>query len=242
MDWIFAIALLVFGGFLMLDGSVALGLILLIIGVLTTIRCIIGIAFKVVWKLIRKPLAIVLAIVLVIMALTSVPILLGVRSQAEAACDWLIVLGAGVDGDTPSPILQDRINAAYDYLTKHPDTVCIATGGKGDDENLSEAQCIYNHLTQMGISGDRIRMEDQATSTVENFQYSIDLLKQETGSIPKSVGVLSNEFHLFRASLMAKNNGLSPIFIAAPTSDAWTRIYYTVREIFVLWNYLITGG
>ena len=242
MDWIFAIALLVFGGFLMLDGSVALGLILLIIGVLTTIRCIIGIAFKVVWKLIRKPLAIVLAIVLVIMALTSVPILLGVRSQPEAACDWLIVLGAGVDGDTPSPILQDRINAAYDYLTKHPDTVCIATGGKGDDENLSEAQCIYNHLTQMGISGDRIRMEDQATSTVENFQYSIDLLKQETGSIPKSVGVLSNEFHLFRASLMAKNNGLSPIFIAAPTSDAWTRIYYTVREIFVLWNYLITGG
>jgi uncharacterized SAM-binding protein YcdF (DUF218 family) len=242
MDWIFAIALLVFGGFLMLDGSVALGLILLIIGVLTTIRCIIGIAFKVVWKLIRKPLAIILAIVLVIMALTSVPILLGVRSQPEAACDWLIVLGAGVDGDTPSPILQDRINAAYDYLTKHPDTVCIATGGKGDDENLSEAQCIYNHLTQMGISGDRIRMEDQATSTVENFRYSIDLLKQETGSIPKSVGVLSNEFHLFRASLMAKNNGLSPIFIAAPTSDAWTRIYYTVREIFVLWNYLITGG
>lgn len=242
MDWIFAIALLVFGGFLMLDGSVALGLILLIIGVLTTIRCIIGVAFKVIWKLIRKPLAIVLAIVLVIMALTSVPILLGVRSQPEAACDWLIVLGAGVDGDTPSPILQDRINAAYDYLTKHPDTVCIATGGKGDDENLSEAQCIYNHLTQMGISGDRIRMEDQATSTVENFRYSIDLLKQETGSIPKSVGVLSNEFHLFRASLMAKNNGLSPIFIAAPTSDAWTRIYYTVREIFVLWNYLITGG
>jgi uncharacterized SAM-binding protein YcdF (DUF218 family) len=242
MDWIFAIALLVFGGFLMLDGSVALGLILLIIGVLTTIRCIIGIAFKVVWKLIRKPLAIVLAIVLVIMALTSVPILLGVRSQPEAACDWLIVLGAGVDGDTPSPILQDRINAAYDYLTKHPDTVCIATGGKGDDENLSEAQCIYNHLTQMGISGDRIWMEDQATSTVENFRYSIDLLKQETGSIPKSVGVLSNEFHLFRASLMAKDNGLSPIFIAAPTSDAWTRIYYTVREIFVLWNYLITGG
>ena len=242
MDWIFAIALLVFGGFLMLDGSVALGLILLIIGVLTTIRCIIGVAFKVIWKLIRKPLAIVLAIVLVIMALTSVPILLGVRSQPEAACDWLIVLGAGVDGDTPSPILQDRINAAYDYLTKHPDTVCIATGGKGDDENLSEAQCIYNHLTQMGISGDRIWMEDQATSTVENFRYSTDLLKQETGSIPKSVGVLSNEFHLFRASLMAKNNGLSPIFIAAPTSDAWTRIYYTVREIFVLWNYLITGG
>ena len=242
MGWIFAIALLVFGGYLLLGGNTVLGLIMLIVGVITLIRCIIGAAFKVVWKVIRKPLAIILAIVLVAMALTSLPILLGVESQPSKGCDYLIVLGAGVDGDTPSPILQDRINAAYDYLTKFPDTVCIVTGGKGDDENLSEAQCMYNHLTEMGIDGSRIWMEDQATSTVENFQYSVQLLQEKTGGIPKSVGVLSNEFHLFRASLMAGDNGLSPIFIAAPTSNVGNRIYYTVREIFVLWNYLITGG
>lgn len=242
MGWIFAIALLVFGGYLLLGGSIVLGLILLIVGALTLVRCIIGAAFKAIWKLIRKPVAIILAIVLAAMALTSLPILLGVESQPDTACDYLIVLGAGVDGNTPSPILQDRINAAYDYLTKHPNTVCIVTGGKGDDENLSEAQCMYNHLTEMGIDGQRIWMEDQATSTVENFRYSIELMQAKTGSIPESVGVLSNEFHLFRASLMAEDNGLEPIFIAAPTSKTGSRIYYTVREIFVLWNYLITGG
>lgn len=242
MLWIFAIALLVFGGYLLLGGNTVLGLILLIAGVLTTIRCIIGAAFKLIWKIIRKPLAILLVVVLVAMALTSLPILLGVESQPETPCDYLIVLGAGVDGDTPSPILQDRINAAYAYLTKHPDTVCIVTGGKGDDENLSEAQCMFDHLTAMGIVPERIWMENQATSTVENFKYSIALMQEKTGGIPKSVGVLSNEFHLFRASMIAGDQGLNPIFIAAPTSDALTRIYYTVREIFVLWNYLITGG
>lgn len=242
MGWIFAIALLVFGGYLLLGGNIVLGLIMLIVGALTLVRCIIGAAFKAVWKLIRKPVAIILVIVLVAMALTSLPILLGVESQPDTACDYLIVLGAGVDGDTPSPILQDRINAAYEYLTKHPDTVCIATGGKGDDENLSEAQCIYDHLTRMGIDGSRIWKEDQATSTVENFRYSVQLLQEKTGGIPESVGVLSNEFHLFRASLMAQDNGLDPIYIAAPTGKAGNRIYYTVREIFVLWNYLITGG
>ena len=73
MRWIFAIALLVFGGYLMVSGNAVLGLILLIAGVLTLVRCIIGAAFKVIWKLIRKPLAIVLAILLVAMAITAVP-------------------------------------------------------------------------------------------------------------------------------------------------------------------------
>ena len=176
------------------------------------------------------------------MAITAIPVLLGVKSQPEANCDYLIVLGAGVDGDTPSPILQDRINEAYAYLSAHPNTICIATGGKGDDENLSEAQCIFNHLTEMGIAADRIWMEDQATSTVENFQYSIALLKEKTGGIPENVGVMSNEFHLFRARQMAKKQGLEPVFIAAPTSNLLNRINYTTREIFALWKYWVIGG
>jgi uncharacterized SAM-binding protein YcdF (DUF218 family) len=242
MRWIFAIALLVFGFFAFTSGHLALGAILLIAGILTVIRCILGTICKAIWKVIRKPLAVVLAILLVAMAITVVPIIWGVESQPNANCDYLIVLGAGVDGDTPSPILQERIDQAYTYLKEHPNTICIATGGKGDDENLSEAQCIFNHLTAMGIEADRIWMEDQATSTVENFQYSIALLKEQTGGIPENVGVLSNEFHLFRASLMAKDQGLKPIFVAAPTSNLIVRINYTIREIFVLWNYLITGG
>jgi uncharacterized SAM-binding protein YcdF (DUF218 family) len=242
MNWIFAVALLVSGVYMLASGNDLIGAILLISGILTVIRCILGAVFKVVWKLIRKPLAIILAIVLVAMAITAVPILLSVDSQPDIPSDYLIVLGADVDGEAPSPILQNRIDAAYAYLTAHPNTICIATGGKGDDENLSEAQCIFNHLTAMGIEADRIWMEDQATSTVENFQYSIALLKEQTGGIPENVGVLSNEFHLFRASLMAKNQGLKPIFVAAPTSNLIVRINYTIREIFVLWNYLITGG
>ena len=137
MRWIFAVALLVFGFFAITSGHLALGAILLIVGILTVIRCILGAIFKAVWKLIRKPLAIVLAIVLVAMAITVLPILWGVESQPDASCDYLIVLGAGVDGDTPSPILQDRIDLAYTYLTEHPNTICIATGGKGDEDRKS---------------------------------------------------------------------------------------------------------
>ena len=90
----------------------------------------------------------------------------------------------------------------------------------------------------MGIAAERIWLEDQATSTVENFKFSLEMLEGKDGS----VGVLSNEFHLFRASLIAKKQGLKPIFIAAPTSNTGARIGYTIREIVVLWKFLITGG
>ena len=70
MLWIFAIASLVFGGYLLMSSFVGWGILLLVAGVLLTLRCIIGATLKLIWKIIRKPLAIVLAIVLILMALT----------------------------------------------------------------------------------------------------------------------------------------------------------------------------
>ena len=182
-----------------------------------------------------------LAMALVAAAVTLVPILRG-PAEGEGRSDFCIVLGAGVKGTEPSQILQNRIDMAYEYLTKNPYVICIATGGKGSDEQISEAQCIYNCLTAMGIDGDRIWLEEQATSTIENFRWSIALIREKTGAVPETVTVLSNEFHLFRASVMAEDCGLTADFIAAPTSSGLVRVSYTVREIFALWKYLLVGG
>ena len=184
----------------------------------------------------------VLLILIVCAAIvTVIPVLQG-PAEANAECDYLIVLGAGVRGTEPSEILADRIQMAAQYLKAHPEAVCIATGGMGTDENISEAQCIYNHLTALGIDGSRIWMEDKATSTIENFRYSIALIKEKNGAVPENIAVLSNEFHLYRASRMAQDCGLEAKFIASPTSKPLIRISYTIREIFALWKYLTIGG
>ena len=197
---------------------------------------------QVVWaKRARWALRILVLLLLIASLITLVPILRGPGGVSNEA-DYLIVLGAGVRGTEPSEILQDRIDHAFVYLVEHPDAICIATGGKGSDENISEAQCIYDHLTVMGIAGERIWLEDQATSTIENFRYSIALIRENTGAEPGVVTVLSNEFHLYRASVMAQDCGLTADFVAAPTSSVWIRINYTLREIFALWKYLTIGG
>lgn len=196
---------------------------------------------KAIWRLIRKPLAVVAGIVLIAMVITLIPIKIGVESQSQTSCDFLIVLGCKVKGGAPSPVLQYRINTAYDYLTAHPGTICIVSGGQGSDEDISEAQCMFNELTAMGIAPDRIWLEDQATCTSENFAYTLALLKEKTGNVSAPVAVLSSEFHLYRASLMAEKNGLDAVYIAAPTLQTETRIGYTLREIFALWKYLLIG-
>lgn len=192
-------------------------------------------------KGLRISVSILLILILIAACVTLVPIMRG-PTDAKTQSDYVIVLGAGVRGTEPSPILADRIEMAAQYLKKNPDAICVATGGKGNDEQISEAQCIYDHLTAMGIDGSRIWLEEQATSTMENFRYSIALIEEKTGAVPKSVTVLSNEFHLYRAGRMAKDCSLEADFVAAPTSDILIRISYTVREVFVFWKYLIMGG
>lgn len=193
-------------------------------------------------KFLRLLLSGVVILVILAGVFTLPGILQGPAQNPEEDSPYLLVLGAGVRGTEPSPILQDRIDRAYTYLTEHPETVCVASGGKGDGENISEAQCIYDGLTDRGIAPERIWMEDQATSTVENFRYSLALIREKTGTKPEKLTVLSNEFHLYRAGIMAADQGVAANFVSAPTTSWSIRLNYTLREIFALWKYLIIGG
>jgi len=148
---------------------------------------------------------------------------------------YMIVLGTTVEGTEPSPMLTDRIEAAAKYMENNPDVIAVVTGGKADDVNISEAQCMYNGLTALGIDGSRILMEDQATSTAENFQFSLQLLEEELGRVPKNIGILSSEFHLLRARLIAKSYDLDVATIPAHTSDTEAFFTYFIREIFMVW-------
>ena len=178
-------------------------------------------------------LVIVFAVLLAALITGGMILLRGMGTTGSVS--HVIVLGTTVEGTEPSPMLSDRIQAAARYLEKNPDVTCIVTGSKADETNISEAQCMYNGLVELGIAPERILMEDKATTTVENFQYSVELLKKELGRDPKKVGVLSSEFHLLRASMLAGSHGVEAVTIPANTSDAKIFATYFVREILMVW-------
>lgn len=160
----------------------------------------------------------------------------------EEDVSYLVVLGAKVRADGPSLSLQNRIDAACAYLAAHPDTVAVVTGGRGEDEPMTEAKCMYDRLTAMGIDGSRIWMEDKATSTWENLRFSLDLIEEKTGSRPAQIGVLSSEYHLYRAGLFAKACGVEFIGVPARTTNPVLMVNYFLREVAGVWHFMLLGG
>ena len=164
----------------------------------------------------------------------------GERDNSALPADAVIVLGAGVNGETPSLMLQSRINAAAEYLNAHPDIPAVLSGGQGNGENITEAECMRRQLTAMGIGESRLLLEERSTSTAENFAFSKELLRQ-AGIDPETavVAVVTNDFHCFRAHLIAQREGLTVLDVPAEVPWLLLNANYYVREFFALGKTLI---
>ena len=150
---------------------------------------------------------------------------------------YVVVLGAKIRPTGPSASLWDRIYGAYDYLSDHQDVIAIVSGGRGPDEPMTEAAAMYEELVALGIEPERIWMEDKATSTWENLNFSLDLIEEKTGQRPTKLAILSSEYHLFRASLFAKECGVEFVGIPAKTSRMGQTINHFMREVAGVWHF-----
>ncbi len=152
--------------------------------------------------------------------------------KSEEKSDVAIVLGCVVNGDKPGIFLKGRINAAYKYLNENPNAIAVLSGGQGNGENISEAKCMFNSLTQMGIDKSRLLIEDKSTSTKENLKYSKEII-EKSGIKSKKITIITNDFHEYRASEFAKQNGFKPL--RYPSETPWNGYMpFATREIFAI--------
>lgn len=139
----------------------------------------------------------------------------------------VVVLGCGVNGTTPSKMLNTRIKAAEKYLKEHPDAKCITSGGMGKKEDISEAECIKTELIKRGIEEERIYTEAKSTSTRENLLFSSEIIEEK--GLNKEIAVVTNEFHQLRAKMVAKGLGLDASSVPAKTPWGLITVYW-LRE------------
>lgn len=193
-------------------------------------------------NLLRRIFTVLLCLGLLLVALTEAVIIHASFGEPNESCDYIVVLGAKVRDDGPSLSLMDRIRGAYDYMTEHPNVIAVVSGGQGADEPMSEARCMYEHLVAMGIDKERIWIEDKSASTWANLNYSLALIEEKTGQRPEKLGVISSEYHMLRASMMAQDCGVEPVGIPASTSRFSQRVNHFMREVAGVWFYIIIGG
>ena len=217
----------------------------MLIGILLfyTVLPLVGLRFPIAARWAGRIVTAVLALGILVVGVTELVIFRASLGSPEKTAQYVVVLGAKVNKDGPSVSLWDRISAAYTYLEEHPDTIAVLSGGQGTDEPITEAACMYRELVELGIDPKRLLREEEATSTWENLQFSLNLIEETTGSRPTSLGVLSSEYHLFRASLLAKKCGVTEfIGVPARTSRLSQAVNHFLREAAGVWHYILLGG
>ena len=186
-------------------------------------------------RLLRRALAAGLALGILCFCALEAAVVLGGRTRITRPPDVMVVLGAHVRQDGPSPVLEDRLETAADYLLRNPELPVVVTGGQGSNEPMSEAQCMYEYLTAAGVEEGRIWREDRARNTDQNLRYTAELLAEQGFDLEDThVLLVSSGFHLCRASMLADRVGLDTSTLAAPTTHPGYAFANYVRETLAL--------
>ena len=142
--------------------------------------------------------------------------------KKRRGADYIIVLGAGVIGIRVTPLLAARIDKGIELLHDNPDAVLILSGGQGPGEDIAEGEAMARYAEQRGVGLERIIVEGKSTSTEENLLFSRELMNRDR---PRVI-VVTTAYHVFRALLLAKQQGLKCVGFGAKTK--W---YFTLNAL-----------
>ncbi|WP_331770046.1 YdcF family protein (plasmid) [Embleya sp. NBC_00888] len=154
------------------------------------------------------------------------------RLRVRRSVDFVVVLGSGlVGGDKVPPLLAgrlDRARALFEaQVARGNQPVLITSGGRGPDEDLPESHAMADHLIARGFPAERIVREDRSRNTEENLLFSKAIMTA-ADPVYRCV-IVTNNFHAFRAALLARRTGVRGQVVGAPTAS-YFRPSATIRE------------
>ena len=171
-------------------------------------------------------------------------------TSTRRAAEYVIVLGAKVRGSELSNSLKKRLDKALEYAENNPNTVLVLSGGKGEGEDISEAEAMYDYLQYNGIPESQLLLEEQSVNTVQNIVFSkkvidyqekykameareslLDSYKERSDSV--KIAVLTSNYHVFRAEAIARRQEIEPVGVAA-ACDPVLAVHLWLREAFAV--------
>lgn len=142
-------------------------------------------------------------------------------TTGEENVKYVIILGGGITKDaTISDSVKQRLKYSAEYLKKNPNSIAVVTGGKGHFSPCPESDILKPELESYGIESKRILAENKAKDTIQNFQYSAKLIAENQNIsiqevLDSEITVITSDFHIARAEILAKRMGFTNIYGAA---------------------------
>ena len=201
---------------------------------------------------------------ILVFMVVEVLVFTGVAVRDTSNLDYVIVLGARVKETGISKSLKKRLDKAIEYVDNNPSTILVLSGGQGEDEPVSEAAAMRDYLVFNGVKEEQLILETRSTSTVENIAYSRVAIEddqaerkahrqnnpifmepgtfEEVPDKPIKIGVLTSDFHVFRAQQIGKKWGIQDIYGISCGSDPILFVHFCVRECVAILKDKLVGN
>ncbi|RKT06589.1 uncharacterized SAM-binding protein YcdF (DUF218 family) [Streptomyces sp. 3211.6] len=163
------------------------------------------------------------------------------RIKVRGDVDHVVMLGSGlIGGDRVPPLLASRLRKGQEIYAAQlargaRPPVLLTSGGKGSDERVAEARAMADWLIAEGVPAEHITLEDRSRTTEENMLFSKEIMLADDAGY--RCVVVTNNFHAFRAAMMARKAGVNGQVVGSPTARYFLPSA-TLREfVAVFWEH-----
>lgn len=138
--------------------------------------------------------------------------------------DYILILGASVRRERPSPMLEDRLKKAIELYNINTQNKILVTGDH-TKEDYDEVTIMKNYLLENNIPEEKIIMDPAGVSTYDSIFRVQKQLKA------KKIIIVSQKYHLYRALYIANSLGIEAYGVPADDIKYKGATYREVREI-----------
>ena len=182
-------------------------------------------------KIIKYVIIVLVALIIIIFAInfyvktsTKKQIITHEDSSNLKDIDCIIVLGAGIWGDKPSPMLEDRLLEAISLYQNNVSSKIIMSGDHGRKE-YDEVNTMKNFAIEKGVPSEDIFMDHAGFSSYDSVYRAKEIFKAE------KVIIVTQKYHLYRALYIANQLGIEAYGVGADPRKYVGATYREFREI-----------
>lgn len=139
--------------------------------------------------------------------------------------DCILVLGAGIVGDKPSNILEDRLLKAIElYDAGVSDKIIMS--GDGGNVYYDEVTVMKNYALEHGVNEEDIILDNDGVSTYDSIYRA-----KSNFNIKKAV-IVTQKYHIYRAVFIAEKLGIESVGTPSDLRSYQKSFLREIREVF----------
>lgn len=156
--------------------------------------------------------------------LSTSKLIINSNSKKIENYNCILVLGAGIWNDEPSPMLKDRLDVAIELYNNKKASKIIMSGDH-TKENYDEVNTMKKYAIDKGVKSEDIFMDHAGISTYDSIYRAKNIFKAD------KLIIVTQKYHLYRSLYIAKSLDIESFGVEATPTKYSGAFMREAREI-----------